>query len=99
MIAHELSHQWFGNLVTLAYWDETWLNEGLTSWLSHDAMDAVLAGVESEDRSVLDECYGVMEDDAFDLIRPLKWSEADTPKEFERAFDSLAYQKGTNIMT
>ena len=39
-MAHELAHQWFGNLVTLAWWDDIWLNEGLTSWMHSKAVDA-----------------------------------------------------------
>ena len=94
LIAHELSHQWFGNLVTLRYWDETWLNEGLTSWLSHLLIDHFDAGFESSARAGLDECFNVMEDDSAAAARPLYWPEAETPADFERAFDSFAYQKG-----
>lgn len=38
-ICHELSHQWFGNLVTMQWWDELWLNEGFATWVSHYAVD------------------------------------------------------------
>lgn len=39
IIAHELAHQWFGNLVTMDWWSELWLNEGFATWVGWNAID------------------------------------------------------------
>lgn len=44
VVAHELAHQWFGNLVTMKDWSQLWLNEGFATWAAYLAMDHILPG-------------------------------------------------------
>jgi aminopeptidase N len=45
VVAHELAHQWFGNLVTMDWWSELWLNEGFATWVGWFAIDHLYPGM------------------------------------------------------
>jgi aminopeptidase N len=47
VVAHELAHQWFGNLVTMDWWSELWLNEGFATWVGWLAIDHLYPGMDS----------------------------------------------------
>jgi aminopeptidase N len=90
--AHEVAHQWFGNLVTMAWWDNLWLNEGFASWMATKATDHF----HPEWRPYLDAIAGreeVLNLDARQSTHPIQ-----TPVENEaqaaNAFDAITYEKG-----
>ncbi len=91
-VAHEMSHQWFGNLVTMAWWDDLWLNEGFASWMENKATDHfnpdwdiwLAANAEKN---------GAMNDDARPGTHAIQ-SAVDNESEATDAFDSITYQKG-----
>lgn len=91
-VAHEMAHQWFGNLVTMAWWDNLWLNEGFATWMETKATDHfkpdwnMWLSADSDKSSV-------MSSDAHRPTHPIQQSVANE-SEANDAFDSITYQKG-----
>jgi aminopeptidase N len=95
--AHEVAHQWFGDLVTMAWWDDLWLNEGFASWMETKATDhfhpdwfAPMGRVNGREQA--------MELDAFRTTHPIV-QEIRTVDEANQAFDSITYQKGEAVIS
>ncbi|MDQ3245918.1 MAG: M1 family metallopeptidase [Pseudomonadota bacterium] len=94
--AHEVAHQWFGNLVTMAWWDDLWLNEGFASWMAskttqhfHPDWAADVDQVASrEDAMALD---------SFVTTHPVI-QEIRTVEQTNQAFDAIAYKKGQSVI-
>jgi len=97
VVAHELAHQWFGNLVTMNWWDQTWLNEGFASYVSHLGAEAIDPDMNSWGRMVTHRMFQVMQDDSSDQ----SWAMSDSVKsrkDIGRKFGSITYSKGASFI-
>ncbi|KAG8012294.1 Aminopeptidase N [Nibea albiflora] len=95
IIAHELAHMWFGNLVTLRWWNEVWLNEGFASYVSYLGADHAAPEWNVKDLIVLDDVHRVFAVDALTSSHPLS-SEEDSiilPDQITEQFDVISYSK------
>jgi alanyl aminopeptidase len=94
--AHEIAHQWFGDYVTMAFWDDIWLNEGFADWLGHKITVQFEPAWHDESRE-LDERLEALAADSLVTARrvrePIKSSD-----DISNVFDRITYQKGATIL-
>ncbi|ELW62808.1 aminopeptidase N [Tupaia chinensis] len=100
VIAHELAHQWFGNLVTVEWWNDLWLNEGFASYVEYLGADYAEPTWNLKDLMVLNDVYRVMAVDALASSHPLSTpaEEINTPAQISELFDSISYSKGASVL-
>ncbi|XP_053613169.1 glutamyl aminopeptidase-like isoform X2 [Plodia interpunctella] len=96
-IAHELAHMWFGNLVTLKWWDELWLNEGFATYMQVKALDSVEPSWTMLDQFLTKTLHSVLVTDAKLSSHPIVQT-VDTPDQITSIFDAISYNKGSSVL-
>ena len=95
-VAHEMAHQWFGDLVTMQWWDNLWLNEGFATWMEYKAVDEWQPtwGLREDEARSLNDTLNL---DAAPETRAIR-AKADTPDEINEQFDGIAYGKAGAVI-
>jgi aminopeptidase N/puromycin-sensitive aminopeptidase len=96
VIAHEMAHQWFGDLVTMQWWDNIWLNEGFATWMENKAV-AAMHPEWNIDQVVSADEETTLNLDALPTTHAIR-ARADTPDEIEQMFDGIAYGKASDVL-
>uniref|UniRef100_A0A8C8FYW3 Aminopeptidase n=1 Tax=Oncorhynchus tshawytscha TaxID=74940 RepID=A0A8C8FYW3_ONCTS len=97
VIAHELVHQWFGNIVTMDWWDDLWLNEGFASFFEYIGVEEAEPLWGMRDIMIISDVLPVMVDDALVTSHPII-VDVSTPAQITSVFDSISYSKGASIL-
>ncbi|XP_032061293.1 endoplasmic reticulum aminopeptidase 1 [Aythya fuligula] len=96
VIAHELAHQWFGNLVTMEWWNDLWLNEGFAKFMEFVSVNITHPELKVEDY-FLSNCFDAMEVDALNSSHPVS-TPVEDPAQILEMFDDVSYVKGSCIL-
>jgi aminopeptidase N len=94
--AHEIAHQWFGDLVTMQWWDDLWLNEGFATWMAGRTTKKLYPEWRSELEAVSSREYA-MSLDAIASTHPVV-QKIETVEQASQAFDSITYSKGSAVI-
>ncbi|MBF8249400.1 MAG: puromycin-sensitive aminopeptidase-like isoform, partial [Candidatus Levybacteria bacterium] len=97
VIAHELAHMWFGNLVTMEWWTHLWLNEGFASYIEYLAVDKIFPSWHIWTQFVYMDHSKALELDGLKNTHPIE-VEVDHPSEISEIFDAVSYSKGASII-
>jgi alanyl aminopeptidase len=96
VIAHEFAHQWFGDLVTLAWWDDVWLNEAFASWMETPMTDAIRPDFHAPTAQRA-ASHAVMGEDSLVSARQIR-QPVNSKGDIINAFDGITYQKGAAVI-
>ncbi len=98
VIAHETSHQWFGNLVTMQWWDDLWLNESFATIMEYVAVDALYPAWQTWNTFASQETLSALRRDQLAGVQAVK-AEVNHPDEISTLFDpSIVYAKGARLL-
>ncbi|OJI07960.1 MAG: hypothetical protein BK997_01525 [Candidatus Micrarchaeum sp. ARMAN-1] len=96
-VAHELAHQWFGDLVTMEWWNDLWLNESFATYMSFKAMDFVFPEWQMSMQYFDDVIATAFSADSLIHTHPIS-VDVSTPEEINEIFDEISYEKGGTFL-
>jgi len=97
VVAHEMAHQWFGDLVTMAWWDDLWLNEGFASWMEVKAVDYLFPQWRMWELFQAEDMTEALDLDGMAESHPVQVDVRD-PQEINEIFDAISYTKGGSLI-
>lgn len=97
IVAHELSHQWFGNLVTMQWWTHLWLNEGFASFMEYLCVDYIFPEYDIWSQFLTDTYSRALNLDALHNSHPIEVP-VKHPSEIDEIFDDISYSKGAAVI-
>ncbi len=96
LMAHEAAHQWFGDLVTMSWWDDVWLNEAFATWMEAKVMTVYDASWAPPASAVADRSWA-LDADGLTTARAIRQPIV-TAADIESAFDAITYSKGAAVL-
>lgn len=97
VVCHELAHQWFGNLVTMKWWSDLWLNEGFATWAGTLAVDYIHPEWDVWSDFVNDEFSQALSLDCLHNTHAIQ-VDVNSPNEISEIFDAISYSKGASVI-
>ena len=97
IVAHELAHMWFGDLVTFKWWNDLWLNESFATFMEYKAVNSAFPQWNLWEDFLRDETTSAMARDSLQSTHPIE-VDVKSPDEIEQIFDEISYSKGANII-
>ncbi len=97
IVDHELAHQWFGNLVTMKWWDDIWLNESFATFMAYKVVNSLHPDWKVWEDFMRNETTGAMARDCLKNTHPIQVP-VKSPDEIEQIFDAISYGKGASIL-
>ncbi|KAH8358907.1 hypothetical protein KR093_003226 [Drosophila rubida] len=97
IIAHELAHQWFGNLVTMKWWTDLWLNEGFATYVASLGVENINPEWHSLEQESLGNLLTIFRRDALETSHPIS-RPIEMVSQISESFDQISYQKGSTVL-
>ena len=97
IISHEMAHMWFGDLVTMNWWNDLWLNESFASWMGDKAVDAIHPEWDMWTQFLTADTASAFSLDGLSNSHPIE-QEVNNPAEIGQLFDAISYSKGGSIL-
>jgi tricorn protease interacting factor F2/3 len=97
VVAHELAHMWFGDLVTFKWWNDLWLNESFATFMEYMAVNFAFPQWRLWEDFLTNETTSAMARDSLRSTHPIE-VDVKSPDEIEQIFDDISYSKGANII-